>query len=117
MAIRRARHGRTKTRGDRRAAAQGLSAAKIVAPDAADVVRRPRLFRHLDRQQSRPLTWISGPAGSGKTTLVTSYLHERRLRAAWYRVDETDEDVATLFFYLTQACPAGRRPLPLYTPE
>ncbi len=50
--------------------------AKIVRPLAAGLVRRPRLFRLLDR--GTRVTWLCGPPGSGKTALATSYLEAPR---------------------------------------
>jgi ATP/maltotriose-dependent transcriptional regulator MalT len=87
-----------------------MSVARILPPSVTDAVTRPRLFRRLDRTRSRPLTWVSGPQGSGKTTLVASYLAARRCHHLWYRVDETDQDVATFFYYLARAAPNLRRP-------
>jgi hypothetical protein len=65
------------------------------------------LYRALDGHARRPVTWISGPPGSGKTTLVAGYLAARQLRALWYQVDGRDADVGSLFAYLGRA--AGRR--------
>ncbi len=81
------------------------------------MVVRPRLFRRIDRGRARPVTWVWGPPGAGKTSLVASYLAARKLRVLWYQVDEGDADVATFFYYLGQAAPRRRRPLPLLTPE
>jgi ATP/maltotriose-dependent transcriptional regulator MalT len=65
--------------------------------------------------------WISGPAGSGKTTLASTYLEARPLPCLWYQVDSGDADLATFFYYLglagKKAAPRRRRPLPALTPE
>ena len=77
--------------------------AKLTPPRLATVLPRERLFAILDRYRQHGMIWVSGPPGSGKTALVSSYVETRRLRCLWYRVDEDDEDVAGLFYYLSQA--------------
>jgi DNA-binding SARP family transcriptional activator len=71
--------------------------------------------------RKRPVIWVTGPPGCGKTTLVASYLDARKLRCLWYQVDAGDADPATFFYYLGQAAkraaPRKRKPLPLLTPE
>jgi DNA-binding SARP family transcriptional activator/uncharacterized protein (DUF2249 family) len=71
--------------------------------------------------RKRPVIWITGPPGCGKTTLVASYLDARKLPCLWYQVDAGDADPATFFYYLGQAAkravPGKRKPLPLLTPE
>lgn len=80
---------------------------------------RRRLFRLLDRRG--PVLWITGPPGSGKTALVSSYLESRRLAGLWYQVDEGDGDIASFFYHLgraaTRLARGGRRLLPLLRPE
>jgi LuxR family maltose regulon positive regulatory protein len=98
------------------------SIAKITKPRLAEVVPRERLFRRLDRARARSLVWISGPAGSGKTTLAASYLDDRKLPFLWYHLDESDNDLATFFYYLGQAAAnasprRSKQSLPLLTPE
>jgi LuxR family transcriptional regulator, maltose regulon positive regulatory protein len=95
--------------------------AKITHPKTSGLSNRKRLFRLLDECGDAPVTWISAPAGSGKTTLVASYLADRKLKSIWYRVDERDADIAAFFYYMglaaKKAAPRKRSPLPLLTPE
>src|SRR5262249_3913063 len=75
----------------------------------------------LDRAGKNPVTWIVGPPGAGKTTLVASYLKARKRRSLWYRFDEGDADLSSFFHYLgmaaTHLAPRHREPLPALTPE
>jgi DNA-binding SARP family transcriptional activator len=95
--------------------------AKLVRPRLFGAVPRERLFGLLDELIQHPIVWVSGPPGSGKTTLVASYMESRRLAALWYRMDAGDGDPATFFHYLGQASAhaddAEHRPLPKLTPE
>ena len=49
-------------------------------------VPRPRLIERLERGLDRKLTLISAPAGFGKTTLVSEWLHGQERRAAWISI-------------------------------
>jgi DNA-binding SARP family transcriptional activator len=95
--------------------------AKVTRPVLTGNYPRKRLFRLIDRARKQKLLWISGPAGSGKTTLVSSYLAARRIPCLWYRLEEGDEDPATFFHYLglaaNRATPRTRKPLPGLAPE
>ncbi len=92
--------------------------AKLSAPRMARLLRRPRLFRLLDRARRRGVLWIVAPPGAGKTALVATWLRSRRLRHAWMQLDEGDGDVATFFHYLSLAAQKlSRRRLPVPTPE
>lgn len=81
----------------------GTTLAKITQPQLTNIFLRERLFITLDRAMEKPLTWISAPPGSGKTTLVASYLETRRMPAIWYQTDERDKDCATFFHYFSLA--------------
>jgi len=59
----------------------------------AELYPRTRLFRWLDTMRAdHPVIWISGPAGSGKTTLVKSYINFRNLANISYAVRASDAD-------------------------
>ena len=99
-----------------------VSLAKITRPELKKgILQRKRLFHSIDAGRRYPLVWISGPAGSGKTILVNSYLESRRLPCLWYQMDEGDSDLATFFYYLglagKKAAPRRAKPLPRFTPE
>ena len=94
---------------------------KIGAPQLTGISPRPRLFDRLDASLARPVIWVSGPPGSGKTTLVNSYAQAKGLPCLWYQLDRGDADLANFFYFLGLAGEkiAGKpgKPLPLLTPE
>ncbi|MBO0869304.1 MAG: helix-turn-helix transcriptional regulator, partial [Micromonosporaceae bacterium] len=56
----------------------GVLAARRAVPEVpATLVRRPRLYAHLDRAVRRPVTLLRAPAGWGKTVLLASWLRDR----------------------------------------
>ncbi|MDY0040515.1 MAG: hypothetical protein RBS57_09405, partial [Desulforhabdus sp.] len=95
--------------------------AKISRPSSSGVFPRDRLFRLLDHSRDQSILWITGPPGSGKTTLMASWLEARQMHSLWYQVDEGDSDPASFFYYLRLAAkranPRKRKPLPLFTAE
>jgi len=97
------------------------SIAKITRPVLAGSYPRKRLFRLLDSARKKKVVWVTGPPGSGKTTLVSSYIASRRVPCLWIRLEEGDADPATFFHYLglaaKKAAPRTRVPLPVLTPD
>ncbi len=94
--------------------------AKITRPAVSGVFPRERLLDLLDSMRGQPSVWISGPAGSGKTALIASYLESRNIPRLWYQVDQTDTDPASFFYYMGLAARRSSRsvkPLPLFTAE
>ncbi|MDX1430939.1 MAG: BTAD domain-containing putative transcriptional regulator [Gammaproteobacteria bacterium] len=72
------------------------------------MVQRTSLFERMEQGTARGIVWVAGPAGAGKTTLVSSYLEHRRLTHLWYQVDRGDVDAATFFHYLGLAAARER---------
>jgi LuxR family transcriptional regulator, maltose regulon positive regulatory protein len=95
--------------------------SKSTPPKVQGLVHRPRVFAQLDRCLEAPVVWVSGPAGSGKTALVASYLEDRQLSCIWYKMDGSDADPATFFSRLGRALqsflPPGATPFPVLTSE
>jgi len=94
---------------------------KVTRPILPEVFPRKRLFEALDQLCQRTVVWVSGPAGAGKTTLVSNYLDSRKIPCLWHQIDQGDNDPPTFFYYLSQAAerskPQKRKVLPLLTPE
>ena len=97
------------------------SSVKITSPVLTDILQRRRLFRLLDKAMKKPVVWVSSPGGAGKTTLIASYLQDRKLPFIWYQVDESDSDIATFFYHMglaaKKAMPRKKTNLPPLTPE
>ncbi|HYA87785.1 MAG TPA: BTAD domain-containing putative transcriptional regulator [Nitrospirota bacterium] len=97
------------------------SIVKISRPRLQKVLPRKRLFDLLDKDHNARVTWVMGPAGSGKTTLVASWLDAKMVPCLWYQLDERDGDIATFFYYLgfaaKKAAPRIKKALPLLTRE
>ncbi|HHD63481.1 MAG TPA: hypothetical protein ENK96_03745 [Desulfobulbaceae bacterium] len=93
---------------------------KITRPLCNDIFPRTRLYTRLDQLLDKPALWISGPPGSGKTALVSSYIEQKRLTCIWYQIDGEDSDPSTFFYYLAKGAElaAGKRiSVPPFTAE
>jgi ATP/maltotriose-dependent transcriptional regulator MalT/DNA-binding SARP family transcriptional activator len=95
---------------------------KIARPKLKkDMLKLRRLFKRLDASIDASAIWIAGEAGSGKTSLIASYLSEKKISTLWYEIDASDEDLSNFFYYFSQAAellidPQGPS-LPLLTRE
>jgi len=95
--------------------------AKLTRPKLFDALPRPRLFALIDEAAQRPIVWIGGPPGAGKSTLVASYVESRKRPCLWYHLDAADGDPGTFQHYMRIAVQqvAGKRAptLPAYSSE
>ena len=71
-----------------------------IPPIRTALLDRPRLIRIIRDGIDGRLTLISAPAGFGKTCLVCQWIEQERARAAWYSLDENDNDPSLFFRYL-----------------
>jgi LuxR family maltose regulon positive regulatory protein len=77
--------------------ADEMAAVRFTVPNVRRAVPRPRLYQRLDSvRTTTPVILLSAPAGSGKTSLLSSWLSRfDGKRAAWatLRADDDDERV------------------------
>ena len=69
----------------------------------AAITLRPRLTARLQAGLERRLTIICAPAGYGKTTLLSEWLAEYELPAAWLSLDQDDNVPERLYAHLIGA--------------
>ncbi len=86
--------------------------AKLTPPRIRNRLDRSRLFAILT--DAEPAVWICGPPGSGKSTLVASYLSHQGIVPVWIQLDSDDAEPTTFFHLLSMAKEAAtRRRIPL----
>jgi LuxR family maltose regulon positive regulatory protein len=97
-----------------------LIRSKVTRPRPAVSDPRTDQYNLLDELRSKQLVVISGPHGTGKSTLVASYIESRNLPNIWCRIDKGDNDPATFFNYLAVALrdakPRNKIVMPQLTP-
>ena len=83
-----------------------LSTKLYIPPARADGVARPRLIEKLRAGLNQPgrVVLLSGPAGFGKTTLLSEFVAASGRAAAWVSLDEGDNDPIQFWRYLIAAC-------------
>jgi len=94
---------------------------KVTRPRLQLTYQRTELHELLDELSAKPLIMVNGMPGSGKTTLMSSYIESRDIPCLWYQVDQSDEDLAMFFYYLGLALlrvnPYNKIPVPHVSPE
>ncbi len=75
----------------------------FIPPVGPDIVIRDRLAARINEGIQRSLTFISAPAGYGKTTLLANWANGCGMPVAWVSVDEGDNEPARFLTYLVTA--------------
>src|SRR3990170_2247692 len=68
-----------------------------------DVLRRVRLIDILHQNLHRKLTFVSAPAGYGKTTLLVDFADDVDAMVFWYRISPEDSDLVQFVQHLVAA--------------
>jgi LuxR family maltose regulon positive regulatory protein len=71
-----------------------------IPPAGNNIVHRSELFEHLNKGLSRKLTLVSAPAGFGKTTVVSDWIYQNKIPAAWFSLDNGDNDPVDFLSYI-----------------
>ena len=71
-----------------------------IPPAGNNVVHRSELFEKLNSGLSKKLILVSAPAGYGKTTLVSDWIGQNKIPAAWLSLDNGDNDPAVFLSYV-----------------
>ena len=81
-----------------------LATRFFLPPLPAVYISRPRLFEQLELGLHFPLMLISAAAGSGKTSLVSDWIHNQPdLNVCWLSLESLDNDWVRFFRYLVTA--------------
>ena len=71
----------------------GLLPTKLFIPVLEPgLVERSRILDLLDSGEGAGLVLVSAPAGSGKTTLVSNWIHRSGTPVCWVSLDPGDDD-------------------------
>lgn len=68
-----------------------------------NIIKRESLLRKLDISVSKKLTIVHSPAGFGKTTIISKWVHDRKYnnRVLWITLDNRDEDIYNFWHCIT----------------
>jgi LuxR family maltose regulon positive regulatory protein len=81
-----------------------LLQTKLHVPRArVGLVPRPKLIERLDSVLDSTVALVSAPPGFGKTTLIATWLEERKHPGAWLSVCTGDNDLFQFLRYLVGA--------------
>ena len=71
-----------------------------IPPAGNNILHRSELYEKLNIGLNRKLILISAPAGFGKTTVVSDWIEQYKIPAAWFSLDDGDNDPADFLSYI-----------------
>lgn len=77
-----------------------ISTKLCIPPLKGKMLHRKHLVDRISLGRDCRLISVCGPAASGKTSLVCEWINRDDVTAAWYSLDEADNDRDTFFEYL-----------------
>ncbi|MFO7622923.1 MAG: LuxR C-terminal-related transcriptional regulator [Anaerolineales bacterium] len=77
-----------------------LTTKFFIPPTRKELVQRQRLLNRLSQGIERKLTLVSGPAGFGKTTLLSAWVAELQRPVGWISLDAADNDWSSFVAFL-----------------
>jgi LuxR family maltose regulon positive regulatory protein len=81
-----------------------ILATKLFLPQTQHkLVPRPQLIERLDAALTYPVTLISAPAGSGKTSALRTWVARHEATIAWLALDPEDNDPTRFWTYVIAA--------------
>lgn len=87
-----------------------LLITKLHLPSSrSPLVQRKHLLEKLNQGLTSRLILISAAAGFGKTTVLSEWVHETKLRVSWLSLDERDNDLIRFWMYFVTALQQSNR--------
>lgn len=84
--------------------ASNLIPTKLLIPPIRPAwVKRPHLVSRLNDGLGRKLTLMSAPAGYGKSTLLSEWVHQISIPAAWLSLESADNTPSRFWSYFVSA--------------
>ncbi|UCD99636.1 MAG: tetratricopeptide repeat protein, partial [Chloroflexota bacterium] len=80
-----------------------LATKLMIPPQRPELVPRPHLLALLDQGLTRKLTLVAAPAGYGKTTVLSEWVHQIDPPAAWLSLARNDNDFFRFITYFLTA--------------
>ena len=71
-----------------------------IPPVGNNIIHRSELHEKLNTGLNRKLILVSAPAGFGKTTVLSDWINQNKIPAAWFSIDNGDNDPVDFLSYI-----------------